>query len=122
MVLCVPSREDVFVLCTDASKCGIGACLHVVRDGVELPVAFYSRQLRGAEHNYSTSEKEALAIVAAVYHFSVYLIGGNVTIFTDHSPCTALLKRDSALNPARIRQTPTQQIKIPRNSGRRTIA
>ena len=36
---------------TDASGFGIGACLHVIRDEQEIPVAFYSRQLQGAEKN-----------------------------------------------------------------------
>ncbi len=98
IVLTVPVVEDVFVLYTDASGVGIGGCLHVSRDGVELPVAFFSRQLRGAERNYSVSELEALAVVAAVYHFEVYLWGSDVTIVTDHEPNLALLGGTSKLN------------------------
>ncbi len=71
--------------------CGIGACLHVLRDNVDLPVAFYSRQLRGAEATYTVTELESLAIVAAILHFEFYLYGAPVVIYTDHRECTSLL-------------------------------
>ena len=48
-VLTVPCLLDIFQLHTDASGVGVGSVLNVIRDGVEYPVAFYSRQLRGAE-------------------------------------------------------------------------
>ncbi len=69
VVLCVPRWEDEMVIYTDASGDGIGACLHVIRDGVEHPVAFFSRQLRTSECNYSVTELESLAIVASIRHF-----------------------------------------------------
>jgi len=59
---------------------GIGRCWHVIRNGVELPVGFFGRQLRGAEKNCSVSELEALAIVAAVHHFEVFSWGTDVTV------------------------------------------
>ncbi len=75
VVLHVPLLSDVFVLYCDASGCGLGACLHVVRDGEELPVAFYSRQLRGAEVRYTVTELETLAIAQAVEHFNIIPAG-----------------------------------------------
>ncbi len=74
-LLYVPSCEDVFVLYSDTSGAGVGECLHVVRDGRELPVGFYSRQLRSAEKNYSVSELECLAIVASLKHFEFHIYG-----------------------------------------------
>ena len=41
----VPCGADKFTLHTDAS---VGGILNVIREGETLPVAFYSRQLRGA--------------------------------------------------------------------------
>ncbi len=38
VMLFVPVLSDVFVLCTDASGSGVGACLHVIRDSEELPM------------------------------------------------------------------------------------
>ena len=48
----IPSPSDKFVLQTNASYAGIGGCLSVMRDGAELPVAFYSQQLRDPETRY----------------------------------------------------------------------
>lgn len=58
VVLNVPQAEDQFVLHTDASGVGVGAVLNIIKNGVEVPVAFYSRQLRGAELLYSITELE----------------------------------------------------------------
>ena len=91
VVLNVPCTSDEFLLYTDTSGWGLGACSHVLCDGKELPVAFYSRQLQGAEHHYSITEIETLAIVAAIHHFMFYLYGALVTVVTDHQACTALL-------------------------------
>ena len=37
----------------------------VVRKGEELPVAYFSRQLHGAEVNYSSMELECLGVVSS---------------------------------------------------------
>ena len=89
--LTIPSPSDSYSLHTDASGSGVGACLHVIRDGAELPVAFFSRQLQGAEKRYSVTELESLAIVAAIKHFDFYLYGTSFEVITDHKACTALL-------------------------------
>ena len=60
--LTVPVQTDVFSLHTDASGAGLGATLNVIRDGGEIPVAFYGKQLQGAQRRYSASELECLAI------------------------------------------------------------
>ena len=68
-----------------------GGVLNVVRAHCELPVSFFSRQLRGAELNYSASKKEALAIFCAVHHFEHFLYGSSFTVYTDHQPLVYLL-------------------------------
>ena len=95
--LTIPSVSDKFTLHTDASGFGIGACLHIVRDNAELPVAFFSRQLQGAERRYSITELETLAIVSALKYFEFYIYGINVHVLTDHKACTSLLT-SSVLN------------------------
>ena len=59
-VLTIPLCRDKFIVQTDASGKGISGILSVCRNGAELPVAFFSRQLRGAERNYAASELECL--------------------------------------------------------------
>ena len=81
--LTIPTQEDSFLLQTDASTVGIGAVLSVRRNNEEKPVAFYSRKLQPRER-YSATELEGLAVVDSVDHFSVYLIGTEFTIETDH--------------------------------------
>ena len=73
-------QEDSFLLQTDASAVGIGAVLSVSRDNIKKPVAFFSCR----EQRYSATEVEGLAVVEAVDHFAVYLIGRPFTIETDH--------------------------------------
>ncbi len=90
-VLTVPSVSDTFQLHTDASGVGVGAVLNVIREDVEHPVAFFSRQLRGPERRYSATEIEALAVVASIEHFSHFLYGASFTVLTDHRPLTSLL-------------------------------
>ncbi len=82
--LCVPCVSDVFVLESDASSTGVGAVLSVVRNEEKLPVAFFSKQLRGAQANYSAQELEGLGIYEAIRHFAYFLYGRKFTVVTDH--------------------------------------
>ena len=90
-VLTVPSQQDNFVLHTDASGKGIGATLNVIRDGKKLPVAFYSKQLQGAQHHYSATELEGLALFKSIHYFAHYLFGTRFEVITDHKALVSLL-------------------------------
>ena len=60
------------------------------QQGEEKVIAYWSRQLSKAERNYSTIEREALAVVAAIKEFFPYLYGKAFTLLTDHNPLTSL--------------------------------
>ena len=84
-VLHCPREEGEFILQTDASERGIGAVLSQdTSDGEDHPVAFFSKKLLPRETRYSTVEKECLALVAAIKHFDVHLVGRHFKIVTDH--------------------------------------
>ena len=96
--LCIPLPSDKFSVVTDASGRGIGGVLQVYWEEEWQPTAFFSRQLRGAEHRYSATELEALALVATVEHFGYYLYGKQFTTYTDRKLLEQLLSSDR-LNP-----------------------
>lgn len=85
-ILQYPDFSKPFVLTTDASKFAIGAVLSQGPIGKDLPIAYASRTLNPAEINYSTIEKELLAIVWAVKYFRPYLFGVRFKVVTDHKP------------------------------------
>jgi hypothetical protein len=92
-ILIHPRFNDPFELHCDASNLAIGAALMQKRDDSLYPIAYYSKKLKNAELNYSTSEKEALSIVTAIKHFSYYLSFRHFTVITDHAPfCSSLTK------------------------------
>ena len=99
-VLCsIPSLtlagpNDIFLLQTDASGVGVGAVLSVIREQLELPVAFFSRKLQHRERKYSASELEGLAVVASVTHFDSYLISHPFVVETDHRALVYLNSAD----------------------------
>jgi hypothetical protein len=51
-----------------------------------LPVAFESKRLNRAEHNYSARDREQLALEHATQKWRHYLLGQPVTTRTDHQP------------------------------------
>ena len=90
-VLAYPTREDPFVLDTDASNKGIGAVLSQIQDGQERVVAFYSRVLHKAERRYCVTRKELLGVVEGVRNFHHYLYGRRFLVRTDHGALQWLL-------------------------------
>lgn len=85
--ICVlPDMTKPFVLRTDASGFGIGAVLLQDQgEGLKM-VACASKKLLPAEQNYSTIERECLAIVWGIRRFSPYIWGTHFVIQSDHQP------------------------------------
>lgn len=91
VVLIHPDLRNEFHLDSDSSYYAIGAVLYQELENGEIGVvAFISRSLHGPELNYTTTEKELLAIVYALQKSRVYLLGNKITIRTDHKALTFL--------------------------------
>lgn len=94
-VLSRPDFKLPFIIQCDSSNFAIGACLSQQFEDAEHPVAYYSRVLSKTERNYSTTERELLAILDAVYNFRSYVEGSKFTVVTDHSSLKWLMSLEN---------------------------
>ena len=91
-ILTLPDFSKQFILTTDASDVGTGAVLsQVSKDSKERVVGYHSYTLTSAERNYTTSEKEALAVLKAVEYFHSFLDEQKFVLRTDHSALREIL-------------------------------
>ena len=82
--------SDDFILETDASLVAVGAVLKQKQDGIEVPIQYFSKSLSKSQRNYSTYERELLAVVLACEKFRIYLIGRQFVLRTDHAALRSL--------------------------------
>ena len=88
LVLKAPDFEKPFKLQIDSIDIGIGAVLlQEGHHGINYPVSYFSYKFNKHQVNYSTTEKETLALLLSLQHFDVYL-GSTTTVevYTDHNP------------------------------------
>ena len=85
-ILRLPDPVKMYFLHTDASNTGIGGVLMQKHDEKLFPVCYASKKLSSAERNYSTIEKECLAVVWGIKRFHLYLYGVPFVLQTDHEP------------------------------------
>jgi hypothetical protein len=87
-----PNYNKPFLLYMDASTIGLGAVLAQLDEhNHEHPIIYLSRTLNRAEKNYTSTEKECLAIIWAVKKLHADLDGCTFTIITDHTALQWLL-------------------------------
>ena len=75
----------------DASDLSIGVVLGQREEGKPYVVYYAIKTLNEAQRNYTTTEKELMAVVYALDKFCAYLLGSDIIIFTDHSALKYLL-------------------------------
>jgi hypothetical protein len=96
-VLRPPKWELPFHIYCDASAVAVGSILCQSVEGQvkgrDHPVAYASRQLNPAERNYSTTERECLAMVFSVKKFRHYLLANKVVFFVDHMAIKYLVNK-----------------------------
>ncbi|RVW81581.1 Retrovirus-related Pol polyprotein from transposon 17.6 [Vitis vinifera] len=91
-----PNWQLPFELMCDASDFAIGAVLGQREDGKPYVIYYASKTLNEAQRNYTTTEKELLAVVFALDKFRAYLVGSFIIVFTDHSALKYLLTKQDA--------------------------
>ena len=73
----------------------IGVVLGQRERGKPYVVYYASKTLNEAQRNYTTTEKELLAMVYALDKFRAYLVLSDIIIFTDHSALKYLLTKQN---------------------------
>ena len=95
-IIVPPDWSLPFELMCDASDYALGAVLGQRRDKRPHVIYYASRTLNDAQLNYSTTEKELLAVVFALDKFRSYLIGTKVIVYSDHAALRYLLTKKEA--------------------------
>ena len=88
-----PNWDLSFEVMCDASDQAMGVILGQRDEGKPYAMYYESKILNEAQNNYTTIEKELLAIVFALDKFRAYLVGASIVIFTDHSVLKYLVKK-----------------------------
>lgn len=99
------SRETApLILTTDASDVAVGAVLEQKVDGEMQTLSFFSKKLSGAQRNYSTYDRELLAIYEAI-KYNRDVEGRQLIVRTDHKPLTfAFQQKSKKATPRQARQ------------------
>ncbi|KAM2458103.1 hypothetical protein ACFX1W_006930 [Malus domestica] len=95
-IIVPPDWSLPFELMCDASDYALGAVLGQRKDRRPHVIYYASQTLNHAQLNYSTTEKELLAVVFALDKFRSYLIGTKVIVFNDHAALKYLLTKKEA--------------------------
>lgn len=83
-ILSCPDFKLPFCIQADASAYGVGAVLTQQHPEGERVVCYISKSLTRLERNYSTTERECLAVLFAIEKLRPYIEGARFTVVTDH--------------------------------------
>lgn len=105
-LLAHPSHDATLAIFSDASDLSAGAVLQQFLNQKWQPLGYFSKKFSDAQRNYSTFDRELLAIYMAIKYFRKMFEGRNLIIFTDHKPLTYVLQKSPSASetPRRARQ------------------
>ena len=82
--LAFPYPHEFCTIYADVADVAVRAILSQKVDGVERPIAFFSKVMNSNQRNYCTTRRELLAVISALQHFFRYLLGNKIILRTDH--------------------------------------
>lgn len=91
-----PNWSLPFELMYDTNDYAMGVVLCQMEDNKPYVVYYASKTLNDAQKNYTTTEKELLAVVFALDKFRNYLLRTSIIIFTDYLALKYLLNKKDA--------------------------
>jgi hypothetical protein len=80
----------------ETSDYAVGAVLGQHVDKLPHVIYYRSKTLNDTQLNYSTTEKELLAVIFALDKFKSYLLGSKVIIYSDHAALKYLFSKKEA--------------------------
>ncbi|KAJ9561766.1 hypothetical protein OSB04_006926 [Centaurea solstitialis] len=95
-IMVPPDWDQPFEIMCDASDYAVGAVLGQRKNNHFQPICYASRSLNDAQENYTTTEKELLAVVFAIEKFRSYLVLSKIIVYTDHSALKYLFAKSDA--------------------------
>nr|GFB82766.1 reverse transcriptase domain-containing protein [Tanacetum cinerariifolium] len=95
-ILIAPNWDQPFELMCDASDYAVGAILGQRIEKHFRPIHYASKTMNQAKANYTTTEKEMLAVVYAFEIFRSFLIMNKSIVYTDHSALKYLFAKKDA--------------------------
>nr|GEW78002.1 reverse transcriptase domain-containing protein [Tanacetum cinerariifolium] len=95
-ILIAPNWDQPFDLMCNASDFAVGAVLGQQIEKQFRPIHYASKTMTEAESNYTTTEKEMLAVVYAFEKFRSYLIMNKSIVYRDHSALKYLFAKKDA--------------------------
>ena len=96
LIVRTPNWQLPFEVMCYARDLAIGAVLRQREEGKPYVVYYARKTLNEAQRNYTTTEKELLAVAYALDKFCAYLVGSDIIIFTYHSALKYLLTKKNA--------------------------
>ena len=85
VTLARPDFSKPFIIQCDASNSALGTLISQIFKDEEHPIVYASHMLTATERNYSTTEKECLALIWSIKKFRPYIEGYKFKVITDHS-------------------------------------
>nr|GEV63049.1 reverse transcriptase domain-containing protein [Tanacetum cinerariifolium] len=112
-ILIAPNWDQPFELMYNASDFAVEAVLGQRIEKHFRPIHYASKTMTQAESNYTTTEKEMLAVVYAFEKFRSYLIMNKSVVYKDHSTLKYLFSKKTQ---KRASEKISQKDEMPQNS------